>query len=42
MTAAFGSGVLEVRVPKPEQRKPRKITISGSDGEPQAIEGSAN
>ncbi len=42
VTAQFGSGVLEVRVPKPEQRKPRKITISGSDGEPQAIEGSAN
>jgi HSP20 family protein len=42
VTAEFTDGVLEVRVPKPEQRKPRKITISGRDGEPQAIEGSAN
>ena len=42
VTAQFGNGVLEVRVPKPEQRKPRKITISGRDGEPQAIEGSAD
>ncbi len=26
--ASFDRGVLEVRVPKPEQRKPRKVTIS--------------
>jgi HSP20 family protein len=26
--AAFDRGVLEVRVPKPEQRKPRKVSIS--------------
>ena len=42
VTAEFDRGVLEVRVPKPEQRKPRKITISARDGEPQAIEGAAN
>jgi len=28
--ARFEQGVLEVRVPKPEQRKPRRIEISGS------------
>ena len=27
--ASFDKGVLEVRIPKPEQRKPRKVTISG-------------
>jgi HSP20 family protein len=42
VTAQFANGVLEVRVPKPAQRKPHKITISGRDGEPQAIEGAAN
>lgn len=26
--ASFDRGVLEVRIPKPEQRKPRKVTIS--------------
>ena len=41
VTAAFEKGVLEVRVPKPEQRKPRKIAISGSDGEPRTLEGTA-
>jgi HSP20 family protein len=28
VTASFDRGVLEVRVPKPEQRKPRKVSIS--------------
>jgi hypothetical protein len=33
--------VLEVRVPKPEPRKPRKVAISvGGGSEPQTIEGS--
>jgi HSP20 family protein len=41
VTAGFDNGVLEVRVPKPEQRKPRKIEIGGRDGEPKAIEGQA-
>jgi HSP20 family protein len=36
VTAAFDRGVLEVRVPKPEQRKPRRIEISGSG--PKTIE----
>jgi HSP20 family protein len=33
--AHFDRGVLEVRIPKPEQRKPRRIEIGG--GEPAAI-----
>ena len=37
VTARFDRGVLEVRVPKPEQRKPRRIEISGA-GAQQAIE----
>lgn len=41
VTAEFQKGVLEVRVPKPEQRKPRKIAISGREGEPASIEGAA-
>jgi len=41
VSAAFDRGVLEVRVPKPEQRKPRRISISGGDGEPHTLEGSA-
>jgi HSP20 family protein len=37
--ASFDNGVLEVRVPKPEQRKPRKVAIQVGD-QPAAIEGS--
>ena len=43
--ASFSHGVLEVRIPKPEERKPRRIAISGSsgngNGQPAAVEGSA-
>ena len=39
VTARFDRGVLEVRIPKPHERKPRRISIGGS--EPAAIEGSA-
>jgi len=39
ITAQFDKGVLEVRVPKPEQRKPRKVQISVGGDVPQAIEG---
>jgi HSP20 family protein len=43
--AAFNDGVLEVRIPKPEERKPRRISISSSTGngtgKPAAVEGSA-
>jgi HSP20 family protein len=40
--ASFDKGVLEVRVPKPEQRKPRKVAISvgAENGAQPAIEGS--
>jgi HSP20 family protein len=31
VTASFDKGVLEVRVPKPEQRKPKRIAIGGGD-----------
>jgi HSP20 family protein len=31
VTANFDRGVLEVRIPKPEQRKPRKISIGVGD-----------
>jgi HSP20 family protein len=40
VSAKFDRGVLEVRVPKPERRKPRKVAISVGAGQPEAIEGS--
>src|SRR2546423_4665301 len=36
--ASFDRGVLEVRIPKPEERKPRKVAISVGGGEPKTIE----
>ena len=41
--ASFSDGVLEVRIPKPEERKPRRISIASSsgNGKPAAVEGSA-
>ena len=41
--ASFSHGVLEVRIPKPEERKPRRISISGTsgNGKPAEVEGSA-
>jgi HSP20 family protein len=41
--ASFNHGVLEVRIPKPEERKPRRIAISGSNGsdKPAEVEGTA-
>jgi len=40
--ASFAKGVLEVRIPKPEQRKARKVAINVTSGagEPSTIEGS--
>jgi len=35
--ASYNAGVLTVRIPVAEQAKPRKITISGEDGDRQAI-----
>lgn len=37
--ASFDKGVLEVRVPKPEERKPRKVSINVGDS-PSVLEGS--
>jgi HSP20 family protein len=39
VTAAFDKGVLEVRVPKPEERKPRRVAIKVGDSAP-TLEGS--
>ena len=40
ITASFDRGVLEIRIPKPEQRKPRKISIGVGDT-PKTIESEA-
>jgi HSP20 family protein len=43
IAAQFERGVLEIRIPKPEERKPRRVEIkagSGNGGAP-AVEGSA-
>jgi HSP20 family protein len=39
VSATFDKGVLEVRIPKPEERKPRRVAIQVGD-KPAAIEGS--
>jgi HSP20 family protein len=41
--ASFDRGVLEVRIAKPEERTPRRISISstGENGEPAQVEGTA-
>ena len=39
ISANFDKGVLEVRIPKPEERKPRRVAIQVGD-RPAAIEGS--
>jgi HSP20 family protein len=38
--ASFDRGVLEVRVPKPEERKPRRISIGANGNGQKTIEGS--
>lgn len=38
IAARFDNGVLEVRIPKPEERKPRRVAIQVGDG-PKTIEG---
>lgn len=46
--ATFNRGVLEVRIPKPEQRQPRRVTIQAQDepaagaGQAPTLEGSAS
>jgi HSP20 family protein len=37
--ASFDRGVLEIHIPKPEQRKPRKVAISVGGSTPTTIEG---
>ena len=37
--ANFDRGVLEIRVPKPEERKPRRISIGSTNGNHKTIEG---
>jgi HSP20 family protein len=49
VSAEFDKGVLEVRIPKPEQKKPRRVQIragagdgaSDGNGQPAAVEGTA-
>jgi HSP20 family protein len=41
VAATFERGVLEVRIPKPEERKPRKVSI-GVGGAQKTIEGEAS
>ena len=42
VTAGFDRGVLEVRIPKPEQRKPRRVEIrAGDNSSKPAVEGVA-
>jgi len=37
--ASFDRGVLEVRIPKPEERKPRRVAINVGGGAPRTIAG---
>jgi HSP20 family protein len=39
VTASFDNGVLEVRIPKPEETKPQRVQIAVGGGEPRTIEG---
>jgi HSP20 family protein len=41
ISAEFDRGVLEVRIPKPEERKPRRVEIGVGNGAPAAVEGTA-
>ena len=44
ISANFDKGVLEVSIPKPEERKPRRISIGGTNGngKPATLEGTAS
>jgi HSP20 family protein len=39
--AEFSDGVLEVRIPKPEERKPHRVRIAGADGAAAELDGTA-
>ena len=44
INAKFDKGVLEVSIPKPEERKPRRINIGGTEGngKPATLEGTVS
>lgn len=42
VTASFSDGVLEVRIPKPVQAKPRRVQIGVGGGGPKTIDANAN
>jgi HSP20 family protein len=42
VAAHFDNGVLEVRIPKPEERKPHRVQISANGSSRPAIEGEAS
>jgi HSP20 family protein len=42
ISAHFDKGVLEVSIPKPEERKPRRINIGNGEGKPATLEGTAS
>ena len=43
ISASFDKGVLEVSIPKPEERKPRRISIGANgNGKPATLEGTAS
>jgi HSP20 family protein len=41
IAAEYDNGVLELRVRKPEQPKPRRIAVGGRSAEPQTIDAAA-
>jgi HSP20 family protein len=41
ISASFHDGVLDLRIPKPEERKPQRIEIAANGGSQPAVEGSA-
>ena len=42
VSAEFDKGVLSIRIPKPEERKPRRVQIkAGDNGSPKTVEGTA-
>ena len=42
ISASFDTGVLSISIPKPEERKPRRIEIGANGGEPKTVEGTAS
>jgi HSP20 family protein len=42
VAASFDAGVLEVRIPKPEERKPQRIQIGAGAGSSDSVEGTGS